>query len=135
MQLIDRYSHLSPKQFAEVIIDNLHTSFGVDLKPIFSSHGLSVNQKAQRARAALYEAILNEADRSGALLDFAPATDFDEDTFVNQLLAEDAGDVEIEPNLALTQGDANYVMAMTGQEIHTYLYTLTKRMENMANAK
>ncbi|MBV9788413.1 MAG: hypothetical protein JOZ51_09590 [Chloroflexi bacterium] len=135
MQLIDRYSHLSPKQFAEVIIDNLHTSFGVDLKPIFASVELSVDQKARRARAALFEAILSEADRSGALLDFAPGTDFDEDPFVKQLLAEEVGEVEIEPNLALTQGDANYVMAMTGREIHTYLYTLTKRMENMANAK
>lgn len=134
MELMYQYSHLTPKQFAEQVIDNLHASFGVDLKPIFTDTTLSTGRKARRARAVLLEAILNEADRSGLHQEFVVGTDadFDENAYLSQLLDEDA---EIEPNVSMTQSDADFVMAQTGKDIHTYLFTLTKRLENMSNAK
>jgi hypothetical protein len=132
MEMMYQYSHLSPKQFAEEIIAGLHQSHGVDLRAIFNDASLNTGQKARRARVVLLEALLNEADRAGLHANFVAPADFDEDMFLGQLMSED---VEIEPNVAMTQGDAEFVMAQTGQDIHTYLYTLTKRMENMARSK
>jgi hypothetical protein len=130
--MISAYSHLSNRQFAEQIMESIKDRHGVDLRAIFVNDALSERQKARTARVRLLEALFEEAgrDTSGAV--GFEATDFDEDTALLRLLDTE---VDIEPNLALTQKDADFVMSRTGDEVREYLYTLTKRMENMQNAK
>ena len=131
MELTYEYSHLSPKQFAEQIIDRLNTTFGVDLKSIFENDTLSNEQKVRKARVLLLEGILNEFDYSVSDVDLTSASDFDEDAFLT-LLSEGA---DIEPNFSLLEKDAQYLMSLTGDDIKTYLFNLTKRFENMATAR
>lgn len=132
MELNYEYSRLSGKEFAKQIVKRLESRFGIDLRSIYENDQISDKQKVRKARVVLAEAILDEADRSASRADFAPPPDFDEDGFLTQLLSEE---VDIEPNITISEHNVRYLMTLTGNDVKTYLFNLTKRFENMAAAK
>lgn len=111
---------ISSRAFAESVCDNLHKQFGVDLRRIFSQDALSDRQKISLAAARLKDAIfLHAHENSYEGFDIAAAEE----------------ETDTEPNIAISENDAVYLSNLQGDEVKTYLYNLTKRFENMANAK
>ncbi len=132
MELVSTYSHLSDRLFAEQIMESIRERHGVDLRAIFANDALSERKKARIARVRLLEALLEEVGRPGSGATGLEATDFDQDTALERMLDTE---VDIEPNLSMTRSDANFVMGLRGDDVRQYLSSLTKRFENMQNAK
>jgi len=131
MELTYDFGQLSPKEYASQICSRLRETFGVDLEAIYTSQGLSDRQKLSRARSALLESILTRAYNE-ALPDFLAGAPIDSDPNLAAFIDED---IDIEPNIALSENDAVYLIALQGDEVKTYLFNLTKRFENMAESK
>ncbi|WP_045876438.1 hypothetical protein [Pseudofrankia sp. DC12] len=132
MELSPTQTHLSDRQFAEQIMDSIRERHGVDLQAIFSNDALSERKKARLARVRLLEALLDEASQPGSGAVDLDAADFDEETALARMLDTE---VDVEPNLALARGDANYLMSLRGDGVREYLTMLVKRFENMQTAK
>ena len=103
------------------------------------SEALSERQKIVRFRDALVDGIFQRAEAEG-LPDFfllpQEITERDEQGY----LEEAGGDVGVEeissePLLALAEGDVEVIKSYRGEDLKNYLFTLTKRFENMVNAK
>lgn len=131
MELAYEYSHLTHREFAEQAMGGLKGNLGVDLLPIYTDASLSTAAKIRRARATLLEAVIDAADRASYRVEFARSTP-EADSLMYAVVDEA---VEIEPNLALPGSDAQFVMNLEGEALKNYLFTLTKRFENMSTAK
>ncbi|ADP84545.1 hypothetical protein [Pseudofrankia inefficax] len=132
MELPSAHVHLSDRQVAEQIMESIKERHGVDLYAIFSNDALSDRKKARLARVRLLEALLDEASQPDAGTVGLHAADFDEDTALARMLDTE---VDIEPNLALTRGDATHVLSLRGDGVREYLLVLAKRFETMQTAK
>jgi hypothetical protein len=132
MQLIHDYDHLEPRQFAELILENLKTSFGVDLRPILETPQATRSELSRRATVALVEAIFTRAHQDGTWADWSDSEANLSNTQLHAALDES---VEDEPNYSIIPSDLPTILAYRGDAVKTYIYTLTKRFENMSNAK
>ena len=128
MTTISLYSHLTSRQFAEQILDSLERDLDVDLRPIFYDNSRSEEQRRDAVSARLMEAILeravNSPDRAEWVSDAEENHKF--------LSAVGAGEVDVEPNLTYTIENVDTLKDYRGDQIKDYLYSLTKRFENMS---
>ncbi len=120
-------SLISDQEFAKSICLNLHNLYNVDLDAIFSSEGLTDKQKIKMGANRLQEAIFLRAYNNGY-------EGFDLNLSEGGTIIAN-GDIDIEPNIALSEADAKFLSTLEKEEVKTYLFNLTKRFENMANAK
>jgi hypothetical protein len=123
------FSHLTGKQFAEQILGSLERDLGVDLQPILADQSRTEAQRRLEASTRLLEALVERAEASDDRAEWVSEEEGDERTF---LRAFAAGDVDIEPNLIYTEANVKTLKAMRGDDIKDYLYSLTKRFENMS---
>ncbi|MGI5211480.1 hypothetical protein [Plantactinospora sp. CA-290183] len=136
MQPLVEYPNTSPREFALGICANLRTQFGVDLAPILTSPALSERAKRRTAAQALAEAIIDRAHQQ-RFPDFVnDTTDPADDENIRRLLGSDrvADTIDTEPNFSVTERNAQILMTYEGDTLKTYVFNLTKRFENMANA-
>jgi hypothetical protein len=128
MSTISLYSHLTSRQFAEQILDSLERDLDVDLRPIFYDNSRSEEQRRHAVSARLMEAILARAENSPDRAEWA--SDAEENH--KFLSAVGAGEVDVEPNLTYTTENVDTLKDFRGDQIKDYLYSLTKRFENMS---
>ncbi|MDP9193623.1 MAG: hypothetical protein M3P06_18160 [Acidobacteriota bacterium] len=127
------FSGLTGRQVAEQIIDSLKQDLGVDLLPIFENDNRSAKQRRHEASVRLFEALLERAE-NGADREAWVTPDEGEGEERQFLRAFAAGDVDVEPNLSIIEENVKALKAMRGNQIKDYLYSLTKRFENMSKA-
>ena len=120
-------SLISSQAFAISICHNLKNELGVDLQAIFSAEGVSEKGRIALAANRLQEAVFLRAYNNGY-------EGFYFDEAEGQVVSV-SEDIDIEPNIALSESDAKYLSNLQGEAVKTYLFNLTKRFENMAAAK
>jgi hypothetical protein len=137
MQLYNEYDHMSSHEFCEHILDNLKRAFGVDLRPTFTAPGLSDGEKLRRASAELLEGVFANAQREGYWYDWNADDAADEEKALDRSITAKltVAAVEEEPNLSFIPSDLTVIRGYRGDQLKTYLFSLTKRLENMSNAK
>jgi len=140
--MIDQtYGNLAPREFALGIIQRLEQTHNVQLQAMLDNDALSTSQKRQLMTTRLLESIWGGLDghNAGAQIE-APVTEHEE-RLVAQLEDTQTGaglqatEVEIEPNVIVSEHNANIIRGYQGQELYDYVYSLTKRFENMAASK
>lgn len=126
------YGDISPKEFALDVIDRLNERYDLRLDDIILNHALTTAQKKTLLTTQLLEVIWADLDAHnvGAGIEYEP-TEHDDQL----LTALAATNVELEPNITLTEHNANIIRGYQGDDVYNYLFTLTKRFENMAAAK
>lgn len=134
---ITNYNNQDPKSFATNIAMQLGATHNVDLLGIINNHALSVAEKKKIMCNSLIESIWNSIDahnlKSG--IDYTHTESDIEimEALSNGTLSET--DVELEPNITFTEHNANIIKDYQGDDVYNFVFTLTKRFENMANAK
>jgi hypothetical protein len=128
MTTISLYSHLTSKQFAEQILDSLERDLDVDLRPIFADNSKSEAQRRLAVSARLMEALIERAENSPDRAEWVSEQDEDH----KFLRAFSSGEVDIEPNLCYDVENVGTLKSFRGDEIKDFLYSLTKRFENMS---
>lgn len=128
------YSDVSPKEFALGIIDRLNGRYDLRLDELFLNQALSTPQKRKMATTQLLEAIWADLDahNADAGIAYEPTP---HDVQLMTALQTGATNVELEPNITLTEHNASIIRGYQGADVYNYLFTLTKRFENMSAAK
>ena len=121
------FNELVGRDFAKTICKDLEIEFDVDLLSILLSNEQSQKQKFRNAVTELSEVILYRVYENNEEL----RQKWGEKDFHNLLNDK----IEIEPNIAISEEDALYLSDLTGEKLTQYLFTLTKRFENMSKAK
>lgn len=126
------FSGVSPKEFALGVINRLNARYDLRLHDIILNHALSTTQKKKLATTQLLEAVWADLDEHNvnAGIEYTP-TEHD----CQILTALEADKVELEPNITFTEHNANIIRNYQGDDVYNFLFTLTKRFENMAAAK
>lgn len=114
-------------ELAQEIIGNFKTNLGVDLLPILQDESLSFAARRRRATVALVDALASRAAQS------ADAAEWQDEGNSAAFLRADAETVDVEPNIVVSEANAKTLEGFQGTQIYDYMYSLTKRMENMAN--
>ena len=125
------FSHLTGKQFAGQILDSLEHDLGVDLRPILNDNSRTETQRRLDASTLLLEALIERAEASEDRAEWVSKEEGDGRAFLRSFAA---GEVDVEPNLVYLEENVKTLKAMRGDEIKDYLYSLTKRFENMSKA-
>jgi len=126
------YGDVSPKEFALDVIDRLNERYDLRLDDIILNHALTTAQKKKLLTTQLLEVLWADLDAH----DVSAGIEYEPTAHDNQLLtALAATNVELEPNITLTEHNANIIRGYQGDDVYNYLFTLTKRFENMAAAK
>jgi hypothetical protein len=133
-------ANLTPRELSEQIIGRLENTFSIQLMHIFKTEALTERQKFVRFKDALYNGILQRAEAENLSEFFVAPQDLTEREERDYLESEGGGDVgiaeiEIEPLIALAEKDVEIIKSYQGEDLKTYLFTLTKRFENMVIAK
>ncbi|MFD1747542.1 hypothetical protein ACFSE1_18890 [Rhizobium helianthi] len=131
MELIT-HTNVTPRQVALELIDRLDARWNTDLKSIISNEAMTEKQRLSRLRARMLEAALHAIDQHEGM-DGSIANKQDNEKLIQRVLAGD--DIELEPNISVTQHNYNIIVNYTGQQVYDYVYTLSKRLEAMSNAK
>ncbi|WP_041525019.1 hypothetical protein [Gilvimarinus agarilyticus] len=130
MQLID-HQNQTPKDVCLDITGRLNQRWNLDLIAILSNEAMSESDRLKKLRAVMLEAAISELDQlssdSGHKI-----IDKENDTLINQILAQE--DIEIEPNVSVTRNNYDIIRSYEGQKVYDYVFTLSKRLESMANA-
>ena len=122
----------SPRAAAMDIMEGLKNRLGVDLAPIAANEALTVEQRRRKMTARLLEATLAGIDAHNHA-EGIELESHDDNALIAAVLAEEA--TSIEPNISLTQHNFEIVRNYRGQEVYDYVFTLSKRLEAMQNAK
>jgi len=130
-ELIENYHGIGPREFGLQLLSRLEERWGVDLGKIIYNDALPTGAKRRLVASRLLEAVLTELDED--VLALGGAVDADENAALSARVSD--GDVELEPNFTLTQSNAAIIRGYRGQQLYDYVFTLTKRFENMAKAK
>lgn len=126
------YSQFSHRDFALSVCASLRRDLGVDLVPLLTAPSdLPDRQRVKNAAVALMEAILNRAHALGLDDLLVDPQDPRDDPVISALMTDA---VELEPNFAVSETDARYLMQLQGASVREYITTLTKRFENMSKA-
>ncbi|MGJ4889822.1 hypothetical protein [Bradyrhizobium sp. HKCCYLR20261] len=131
MQLIN-HGNMTSRQVALEIIDRLDARWNTDLRAIVSNEALSEPDRLRRLRSRMLEAALSDIDAYQADAGLASAPGENED-LIRRALAGD--DIELEPNVSVTQHNYNIIRGYQGSSVSDYVFTLSKRLESMSNAK
>jgi hypothetical protein len=123
------FAHLTGRQFADQIFDSLNQDVGVDIRPILLDTTRSQTQRHRTAATLLLEALFERAENSPHREQWA-TPEGSEDRQLLRLLS--SGDVDIEPNMLIKASNVEHLKKKSGNDIKDYLYSLTKRFENMA---
>jgi len=121
--LINDVDISDPRGFALRICENLKYSLKVDVAPILMATHMLESDRIKKVAEMLAEAAFIRAYDNQWEEFLAPATDdavcgdFKDDA---HHLTLGASSVEIEPNLALTQADADYLKGLTGDDVKKY---------------
>lgn len=136
MQPFINYSEVSPREFALDVCAGLRIELGVDLVPILTATSLSGPARRKAACLALAEAIIDRAHRQGYQDFLDDPTDPVENPETAGLLGlgQPADEIDTEPNFVVSQHNARILAGYQGSTLRDYVFTLTKRFENMANA-
>lgn len=129
METLELLTNVSEKEFASQICENLSEEFGVDVKALLLTPGISAKERIKLTTTHLMEAIILKAE-------YENVEGFDSTALKGMNLADFvANAIEIEPNISYSEKDAIALSNLQGQKLKDYLFTLTKRFENMAKAK
>lgn len=129
METIELLEEVSEKEFATQICGNLNEEFGIDVKSLLLTPGISDRERIKLAANHLVEAIiLKSAAENIEGFEIQSLSEVNLAEFV-------ANTLEIEPNISYSEKDAIALSNLQGQKLKDYLFTLTKRFENMAKAK
>lgn len=129
METLELLTDVSEKEFASQICENLSDEFGIDVKALLFTPGISSKERIKLTASHLVEAIILKAEAENLEgFERSSLTDFDLAGFVAEVM-------EIEPNISYSEKDAIALSNLQGQKLKDYLFTLTKRFENMAKAK
>jgi len=129
---IDHHEGLSPAEFAMQVIERLNARYGIRLDSVLTNPALSLSQRRRQAQMMLMEAALEQVARTEAESNLDPselAPEFE------AMLKDDGDAVEIEPNYIVSEHNAEVIATYRGQDVYDYVFTLTKRFENMSAAK
>lgn len=105
------------------IIENFRRRLGVDVLPIFNSYALTDKEKISKASSLLIEATFLKAYEQNETWFMEDKSEFSLDAAI-----------EIEPNMVILEKDAKIIETYKGGQVYDYVYTLTKRLEAMAEA-
>lgn len=132
------YYGVSPADFAHEVLERMEEHHGVRLLDVVYNDALTTAQKRRLLVTRLVEKAWAEIDRhnAGAGIE-APPTELENQLRARFQAAPEAmaAEVEVEPNLLYSENNANVLRGMQGQDLHDYVFSLTKRFENMALAK
>lgn len=113
------------------IADRLNRRWGVRLDAIAENHALTVAEKRRLMTEALLDAIYADLDahnrNAGIPVDEADLRG------AREMIGDT--DVELEPNITFTEHNYKIIRSYRGDDVYNFLFTLTKRFENMAAAK
>lgn len=123
---------ISPRDFGLEILDRLEKRHDIRLRPIVFSEALSVSEKRERLTLCLLEAVVEDLARHWVDDGLEPPFD-PESGDLDALVA--AASVEVEPNLIYREADALRIRGYQGDQLKTYVFGLTERLELMSNAK
>lgn len=115
------------EEFAAKICSNIELTYNIDLLGVYRNQNLTDREKISKAAILLKEAVLTRAY-------ICNYEGFSADDYLHEGVDLSA-DLEIEPNIALSEADAKYLSTLEGDALKTYVYSLTKRFESMQNAK
>jgi hypothetical protein len=118
-------THLKGRQLAQEIIGNLKGDLGVDLLPLFNDTTRNAREVRREIVLTLFQALVARGENSEDRAEWADGSD---------VLRTFATGVDVEPNLPYSEDNVKHLRNMRGQDIYDYLYSLTKRFENMSKA-
>ncbi|WP_430430591.1 hypothetical protein [Oceanicaulis sp.] len=129
---IEHHGDVQPADFAMQVIERLNARYGVRLDLILTNPALSLSERRRTAQAMLIEAAVEQVSRAEEDSNEEPselAPEFE------AMLKADGDAVEIEPNYIVSEHNAEVIATYRGQDLYDYVFTLTKRFENMSAAK
>lgn len=131
---------LTPRALAEQIIGRLEKAFSIELMPLFKKDTLTERQRIVLFKDTLCNGIFHRAEAEN-LADFylspQSLTDREEMDYLKAETGDETGAsaIDLVPLLALAEKDAELIKTFRGEDLKDYLFTLTKRFENIANSK
>lgn len=130
---LENHAGIEPRDFAIGLVQQLEKRYGLRLKDIADNHALSTREKKKMFTSRLLEAVWADFDEhnQNAGIVYQP-TEHDNKLMRALALGED---IELEPNVVLSEHNANIIRTYEGDDVYNYLFTLTKRFENMAASK
>ncbi|TMQ18171.1 MAG: hypothetical protein E6J91_08525 [Deltaproteobacteria bacterium] len=108
---------------ARQLIERLDRKLGIKLHEIIDDDQLSPRDRRRRVVGQIFEAALArvQPEAGAATVGAAPP-------------GSAGDDVEVEPNIAFAAENARYFASLRGKEMHEFVFSLTKRFENMVSA-